>query len=88
MTSIDSTVLPEPTLVEEYVDAVIQDNETYVSKLNSPKMVFITPQYADTTVVPSATISGRTITFHIRDCMGGAYATAVGFHVLIKGRDD
>lgn len=85
MTSIDSTAIPE-LLAEEIIDAVIQDDETHVSKLGAPKLVFITPQYADSTVIPSATISGRTITFHLRDNMGGAYATALGCYVLVKGR--
>lgn len=85
MTSIDATAIPEH-LTEEYVDAVIQDDETYVSKLGEPKLVFITPAYADSTVVPSATISGRTITFHLRDTLGGAYSAALACQVLVKGR--
>lgn len=85
MTAIDATVIPE-FLAEEHVDAVIQDDETYTTKMGSPKIVFMTPKYADSTVIPSATISGRTITFHLRDSLGGAYTTAVGYNVLIKGR--
>jgi len=85
MTEIDSTAIPE-YLTEEYVDAVIQDDETYVSKLSEPRLVFMTPSYADSTVIPSYTISGRTITFHLRTVDETAHTTATGYGVLIKGR--
>lgn len=100
MTSIDATVHVEPVLAEEYLDAVIEDGETYVSKLSEPKIVIITPQYADTTVIPTARISGRTITFGLEDASQleenggvvstvfptGAHGSPAGYHILIKGR--
>lgn len=86
MTSIDSTAIPEH-LSEEYLDAVIEDAETYISKLSQPKIVLMTPQYADSTALPSASISGRTITFALTSFNGSdAFPTPVGYYVLIKGR--
>jgi len=95
MTDIDSTAIPE-FLAEELLDAVIEDGETHISKLGEPKIVIITPQYADATVMPTYSISGRTITFTlwdipstgIPDSVSGTaiHSGAVGYAVMIKGR--
>lgn len=90
MTAIDATVIPE-VLAEEKLQAVIEDGETYTSKLSKPQIVIMTASYADTTVIPTVSISGRTLTFGLEDCAStvtssGAHGSPVGYAVLIRGR--